>query len=200
VCQGIQRRGYYDDMERCCAIPEVLILSPARHTDARGYFSEVYNKRELEEAGVDIDFVQDNHSMSNAPGTVRGLHFQTQPYAQAKLVRVPRGAIFDVAVDLRWGSPTYGHHVSAILSAKAWNQMLVPIGFAHGYMTLEPETEVVYKVSNYYSPAHEMGAYWNDPCLGIDWPFPEQDVVVGERDRNWPTLGDLPVHFTWSDL
>jgi len=184
-------------MDRCCSIPDVRVSNPKRHVDGRGFFSEVYNKRALQEAGVDIDFVQDNHALSEVPGTVRGLHFQIPPYAQAKLVRVPRGAIFDVAVDLRWGSPTYGRHASAVLSAEAWNQMLVPIGFAHGYMTLEPNTEVVYKVSNYYSPAHEMGAYWNDPCLGIDWPFAEQEAIVTDRDRNWPNLNELPVHFLW---
>ncbi len=125
-------------------IPGVKVLIPKKHGDHRGFFSEVYNKRTLAAAGIDIDFVQDNHSLSAEKGTVRGLHFQVPPFAQDKLVRVVHGSVFDVAVDLRRGSPTYGKHVSVVLSAEEWNQILVPIGFAHGFMTLEPNTEVIY--------------------------------------------------------
>ena len=133
-------------------IPDVRLLSPGKHDDRRGFFSETYNKKAFAALGIYIDFVQDNHSYSADKGTVRGLHFQTPPFAQDKLVRVARGSVFDIAVDLRQGSSSYGRHVSAVLSAEAWNQILVPIGFAHGFMTLEPDTEVIYKVSNYYAP------------------------------------------------
>jgi dTDP-4-dehydrorhamnose 3,5-epimerase len=151
-------------------IPDVKLVSPARFQDARGFLSEVYNKQAFASAGIDTEFVQDNHSASEEPNTVRGLHFQSPPFAQAKLVRVVRGAAFDVAVDLRRGSPTYGRHVSAVLSAEAWNQMFIPHGFAHGFCTLEPDTEVVYKLSAYHAREHDMGLYWNDPDLGIAWP------------------------------
>ena len=139
--------------------------------------------------------MQDNHSLSAAKGTVRGLHFQAPPCAQHKLVRVTRGAAFDVAVDLRRASPTYGRHASVVLSAAAWNQVLVPIGFAHGFMALEPDTEVVYKVSDYYSPAHDRGLLWNDPALGIEWPVPESGAVLSDRDRRQPRLADVGTPF-----
>ena len=154
------------------------MLNPRKFNDGRGFFSEVYDRRTLAEAGVCTDFVQDNHSLSTLKGTVRGLHFQTPPHAQDKLVRVVRGSVFDVAVDLRRSSPTYGRHVSVVLSSEAWNQILVPVGFAHGLMTLEPNTEVVYKVSHYYAPEHDMGLLWNDPTLGIRWPIPEDEAVL----------------------
>ena len=177
------------------AIPEVRIVRPKKHGDARGFFSETYNRRAFAEAGIDIDFVQDNHAFSARQGTVRGLHFQTHPFAQAKLVRVVRGAILDVAVDLRTGSPTYGRHVSAVISAEEWNQILIPIGFAHGLATLEPDTEVLYKVSNFYSPEHDLGVLWNDPDIGIDWPAGEAEAIVSDKDRAQPRLGDLPPYF-----
>ena len=164
-------------------IPDVKVLIPGKLGDGRGFFSEVYSRRSLAGAGIDTDFVQDNHSLSACKGTVRGLHFQTPPRAQDKLVRVVRGSVFDVAVDLRRSSPTYGRHVSVVLSAEAWNQMLVPIGFAHGFVTLEPDTEVLYKVSDYYAPDHDDGLLWNDPALGIRWPIPEKEVVLSEKDR-----------------
>ena len=173
------------------SLPEVIVLSPKKHGDRRGFFSEVYKKQALADAGIEIDFVQDNHTFSADRGTVRGLHFQTPPFAQDKLVRVVRGAIFDVAVDLRRGSATYGQHVSVVLSAQAWNQILVPIGFAHGLMTLEPNTEVVYKVSNYYSPDHDKGLLWSDPALGILWPIPADEVMLSDKDRNQPRLSEL---------
>ncbi|CCG09074.1 dTDP-4-dehydrorhamnose 3,5-epimerase [Pararhodospirillum photometricum] len=179
------------------AIPEVKILRPKKHGDARGFFSETYTERDLAAAGLTLTFVQDNHAFSAEKGTVRGLHFQTPPFAQDKLIRVVRGAILDVAVDVRTGSATYGQHVSAVISAEAWNQILVPIGFAHGLVTLEPNTEVLYKVTNYYSPEHDKGLLWNDPDLGIDWPIGEADAILSEKDKRQPRLAELPVCFPY---
>jgi dTDP-4-dehydrorhamnose 3,5-epimerase len=170
-------------------IADVKLVKPSKFGDHRGFFSEVYNKQAFAEHGIDADFVQDNHSLSADKGTVRGLHYQAPPFAQDKLVRVVKGAVFDVAVDLRRGSATYGKHVSAILSADAWNQILVPTGFAHGFMTLEPDTEVIYKVSNYYAPKHDFGLLWNDPELGIEWPY--EDAVLSDKDRKQPRLAEL---------
>ena len=176
-------------------IPAVRLLTPERHGDRRGFFSEVYNRRAFAEAGIEIEFVQDNHSRSGEKGTVRGLHFQVPPFAQDKLMRVVRGAVFDVAVDLRRGSSTYGRHVGVTLSAEAWNQVLVPAGFAHGFMTLEPDTEVVYKVSSYYSPDHDRGVSWNDPALGIAWPLDPGAAVLSPRDRALPRLAEIDSPF-----
>ncbi|WP_437126168.1 dTDP-4-dehydrorhamnose 3,5-epimerase [Pelagibius litoralis] len=172
-------------------IPEVRILRPVKHGDHRGFFSETYNKRALREAGIDLDFVQDNQSLSAETGTVRGLHFQVAPHAQAKLLRVIRGAVFDVAVDLRWGSPSYGKHVSATVSAADWNQVFIPAGFAHGFCTLEPATEVLYKVTDYYAPQAEQGVLWNDPDLEISWPVGDDEAILSERDRGFPPLREL---------
>ena len=177
-------------------IPDVKILRPKKHRDARGFFSETWSRAALETAGIDIDFVQDNQSLSAARGTVRGLHFQTPPHAQAKLLRVIRGAVFDVAVDLRRGSPSHGRHVSAVISAEEWNQILVPVGFAHGFMTLEPDTEVIYKVSGIYSPANDAGILWNDPDLGIAWPL-DVEPVLSDKDRVQPRLRDFETPFTY---
>lgn len=177
-------------------IPAVMLLAPDKHGDERGFFSETYNKKALAASGVPMEFVQDNHSFSAAKGTVRGLHFQTPPFAQDKLVRVTRGAIFDVAVDLRRDSPTYGRHVSATLSAAAWNQILVPIGFAHGLMTLEPNTEVIYKVSDYYAPKHDHGLLWNDPDLGIEWPLAEHEAILSDKDRAQPRFAEFATPFS----
>ena len=176
-------------------IPEVKVLSPGKIGDRRGFFSEVYNRQRLAEAGIEIEFVQDNHSLSAEKGTVRGLHFQTPPFAQDKLVRVVRGAVFDVAVDLRRSSATYGRYASVVLSADAWNQILVPVGFAHGFMTLEPDTEVIYKVSEYYAPDHDKGLLWNDPALGIAWPIPETEAILSDKDRRQPRLAELVTPF-----
>jgi dTDP-4-dehydrorhamnose 3,5-epimerase len=173
----------------------VLELIPTRHGDERGFFSEVYSKLELAKLGFDLDFVQDNQSLSRASGTVRGLHFQAAPFAQSKLVRVLRGAILDVAVDIRLGSPTYGQHVSVVISAKDWNQLLVPKGFAHGFCTIEPDTEIFYKVDAPYAPDHEHGIYWADPDLGIRWPVSPDQATVSERDRKLPRLKDLRPFF-----
>jgi dTDP-4-dehydrorhamnose 3,5-epimerase len=177
------------------SIPDVKIIRPKKHGDARGFFSETFSQKALADAGIDLAFVQDNHAFSAAQGTVRGLHFQTPPFAQDKLIRVTRGAIFDVAVDLRRGSPTYGRHVTAVISAEAWNQILIPKGFAHGLLTLEPNTEVLYKVTNYYSPAHDLGLLWNDPALGIAWPGAEADAILSAKDKVQPRLADLPAYF-----
>ncbi len=179
------------------SIPDVKLIAPLKHGDHRGFFSETYNKAALAEAGIELDFVQDNHSLSADRGTVRGLHFQTPPYAQDKLVRVVKGAIFDVAVDLRKGSPTLGQHVSTVISAGEWNQILVPIGFAHGFCTLEPNTEVIYKVTDIYAPAHDRGCLWNDPDLGIDWPIGEHEAVLSEKDRQQPRFAELVEPFAF---
>jgi dTDP-4-dehydrorhamnose 3,5-epimerase len=172
-------------------IPDVKIIRPKKFGDHRGFFSETYTKKTFEAAGLHYDFVQDNHSLSAEVGTVRGLHFQLPPFAQDKLVRVVRGAILDVAVDIRKGSPTFGRHVSAVISAAEWNQILVPIGFAHGFCTLEPDTEVIYKVTNYYSPEHDRGLLWNDPELGIDWPVPADKAQLSDKDHKHPTFAQL---------
>jgi len=173
------------------AIAAVKILTPKRFDDGRGFFSEVYNRRRFEDAGFQLDFVQDNHSLSVSAGTIRGLHFQTPPFAQDKLVRVLRGRIVDVAVDLRRSSPTFGQHVAVELSAANWRQLLVPIGFAHGFCTLEPDTEVCYKVTGYYSAAHDHGLAFDDPMLGIEWPVAPGEAVLSEKDRQHPRLSEL---------
>jgi dTDP-4-dehydrorhamnose 3,5-epimerase len=172
-------------------IPDVKIIRPKKFGDNRGFFSETYTKKTFEAAGLQYDFVQDNHSLSAEVGTVRGLHFQLPPFAQDKLVRVVRGAILDVAVDIRKGSPTFGRHVSAVISAAEWNQILVPIGFAHGFCTLEPDTEVIYKVTNYYSAEHDRGLLWNDPELGINWPVAADKARLSDKDHKHPTFAQL---------
>ena len=172
------------------AIPTVKIVSTKKHGDARGFFSEVYNKVELEKAGLRFAFVQDNHSFSAAVETLRGLHFQTPPFAQDKLVRVGRGRILDVAVDIRRSSPTFRKYVAVELSAENWRQLLVPVGFAHGFVTLEPDTEVLYKTTAPYSPAHDRGVAWDDPDIGVAWPLPAGGPTLSERDRRWPRLKD----------
>lgn len=174
------------------AIPGVLIVKPAKHLDPRGFFSETYHKQALEAVGVRLDFVQDNHSYSAEKGVVRGIHFQTPPFAQAKLVRVVRGAAFDVAVDLRRGSPTFGRHVSVRLSVDEWNQVLIPVGFGHGFCTLEPNTEIIYKVTAYYARESDRGILWNDPDLGIDWPVSPHQAIISEKDLRLPRLVESP--------
>jgi len=173
------------------AIPEVKILVPRRHQDARGWFSETYNQETFRRAGIDLAFVQDNQVFSAPKGVVRALHYQAAPAAQAKLVRVLRGAICDVAVDIRRHSPTFGQHVRVILSAENGQQLFIPVGFAHGYATFEPNTEVFYKVTAFWSPEHERGLLWNDPALGIDWGISEGEAILTERDRRHPRLAEL---------
>jgi dTDP-4-dehydrorhamnose 3,5-epimerase len=176
-------------------IAEVKLIVPRIHRDHRGFFSETYNKTGLAAMGADLEFVQDNHSLSVERGVVRGLHFQIPPFAQDKLVRVIRGSIFDVAVDIRRESPTYGKHVARVVSAADWNQFLVPIGFAHGFCTLEPNTEMIYKVTNYYSPEHDRGLLWNDPDLGIAWPVMQSEAILSDKDRGLPRFSELPAYF-----
>ena len=171
-------------------ISDVKLIKTRIFRDPRGLFSETYNKQAWAQAGIELDFVQDNHSVSLERGVVRGLHFQVPPFAQDKLIRVVSGAVFDVAVDLRRCSPTFGKHASVVLRAEEWNQLLVPVGFAHGFCTLEPNTEVIYKVTQYYSPAHDRGVLWNDPELGIAWPVTAGEVLLSEKDRNLPRFAD----------
>jgi dTDP-4-dehydrorhamnose 3,5-epimerase len=174
------------------AIPAVKIVTAAKHGDARGFFSEVYNRAAWDKADLPFTFVQDNHSYSAAKGVLRGLHFQAPPFAQAKLVRVTRGAILDVAVDIRRSSPTFGHHVAVELSAENWRQLLIPTGFAHGFITLGPDVEVFYKTTELYSAAHDRGVAWDDPGIGIAWPSPPGGPVLSDKDRKWPRLKDAP--------
>ena len=169
-------------------IPDVKLIVPPKFGDERGFFSETYNQQRFSDHGIDMTFVQDNHSLSADVGVLRGLHFQKPPFAQDKLVRVLKGKILDVAVDLRKNSPTFGQHVTAELSAENWTQILVPIGFAHGFVTLEPNTEVTYKVSAPYAPDHEDGIMWNDPDLGIDWPIEESQVQLSAKDKLLPAF------------
>ncbi|MDO8799461.1 dTDP-4-dehydrorhamnose 3,5-epimerase [Phenylobacterium sp.] len=177
------------------ALPEVLLITPKRHGDARGWFMETWSRRAFATHGLDIDFVQDNHAFSGEAGTVRGLHFQTAPHPQAKLLRVLRGSILDVAVDVRAGSATYGRWVSATLTASGGEQIFVPRGFAHGYCTLEPDTELAYKVDGLYAPETEGAVLWNDPDLAIDWPA-FAGSVLSDKDKAALRLKDLaPVSF-----
>ncbi|BBU64111.1 dTDP-4-dehydrorhamnose 3,5-epimerase (plasmid) [Methylosinus sp. C49] len=174
------------------ALDGVKIVTPDRFGDARGFFSESYNEKRWEERGLPaLRFVQDNHSLSRDTGVIRGLHFQTAPFAQDKLVRVTRGRILDVAVDIRRSSPTFGRHIAVELSAENWRQLLVPIGFAHGFCTLEPDTEVVYKVTNFYSAPNDRGLAWDDPDLDISWPIAPAHAILSEKDRRWPRLREL---------
>jgi len=180
------------------ALPEVKIVAPRRVGDARGFFSEVWNARDFAEAGIVANFVQDNHIRNPLKGTLRGMHYQLAPATQGKLLRVTRGSIFDVAVDIRRGSPTFGRHADAVLSAGNWQQLWVPVGFAHGYCTLEDDTEVQYKVTGYYSPAHDRGIAWDDPALRINWPVMEDAALLSERDRKHPRLADQPDLFEYA--
>jgi dTDP-4-dehydrorhamnose 3,5-epimerase len=167
------------------------ILLPDKIGDQRGFFSEVYSRKMLANAGIAVDFIQDNHSLSVQKNVVRGMHYQIPPMAQDKLVRVVRGSILDIVVDVRKNSPTFGKHVSVVLSAENWKQIFVPVGFGHGFITLEPNTEVLYKVSREYSPAHERAFRWNDPALKIDWGADESKVILSPRDRTHPMFKDL---------
>jgi len=176
-------------------IDGVWTFTPKRFGDARGWFSETFKSSLLRDWTDGIEFVQDNHSMSARTGTLRGLHFQAPPRAQAKLVRVVRGAVLDVAVDIRRASPSFGRWVSAVLSADNGVQIFVPKGFAHGFLTLEPNTEVLYKVSDYYAPETEAGLAWDDPAIGIDWGVSHEDVHIAERDAAFPKLADLRLVF-----
>lgn len=178
-------------------LPGVKLITPRRFGDHRGFFAETYNSGVFEEAGIDTAFVQDNHSLSQTKGTVRGLHFQGLPHAQVKFVRCGRGALFDVAVDIRCGSPTYGKWVGFELSFENGQQLLIPAGFAHGFMTLTEDTEIVYKCSDFYAPETEGALIWNDPDIGIDWPLQGITPVLSDKDAEAPKLADLTSPFTW---
>jgi dTDP-4-dehydrorhamnose 3,5-epimerase len=178
-------------------IPDVVEIVPAKHGDHRGFLSEVYKREAFAQFGIEIDWVQENHSFSAEAGTVRGFHFQVPPATQHKLVRVTRGAIFDVAVDLRRGSPSYGRWVGRELSAENWKQLLVPIGFAHGFMTIVPDTEVQYKISAPWSREHERAILWNEPALGVGWPEFGDGPVLSDKDRDAPRLADFDTPFVY---
>lgn len=171
----------------------LLEISPRKFGDDRGFFSETFNAKTFTEAGIDLTFVQDNHSYSAAKGVLRGLHYQLPPFAQDKLVRVTRGAILDVAVDIRKSSPTFGKWVALEVSAEKWNQILVPKGFAHGFMTLVENTEVIYKVTDYYSPEHDRSIRFDDPAIGIEWPLPSSGVQLSDKDQKAPLFADAEV-------
>lgn len=175
----------------------VMILTPARHGDARGFFSESWNRATLARHGIEIDFVQDNHSMSVHPGTVRGLHFQTPPHAQAKLVRCGRGRLFDVAVDIRRNSPTYGAWVGVELSFENGRQLLIPEGFAHGFVTRQADTEIIYKCSDHYALDCDRALAFDDPDIGIDWGVGRSAAILSEKDAGAPRLRDYDSPFQW---
>lgn len=178
-------------------IPDVILVEPKRFGDHRGYFEETFHAARYDEAGIHGPFVQDNHSLSREAGVLRGLHFQVAPSPQGKLVRCTAGRIIDVAVDIRRGSPTFGQHVKAELSAQNGRQLWVPVGFAHAFVTLEPDTEVQYKVTGYYDPEADRGLAWDDPALGIDWGLGGRMPVLSEKDTKHPRLADLPEYFTF---
>ncbi|WP_419914352.1 dTDP-4-dehydrorhamnose 3,5-epimerase [Hoeflea sp.] len=175
---------------RALGLEGVLEITPDRHGDSRGFFSETYNKSRWEKAGLQFEFVQDNYSYSADRGVLRGLHYQIPPRAQDKLVRVCRGSILDLAVDIRRSSATFGHWISLVVSAGAWNQVLVPKGFAHGFLTLEDDTEVVYKVTDYYSPQHDRAIRFDDPDINIAWPADITDFILSDKDREAPFLAE----------
>jgi len=174
----------------------VKILTPARHGDARGFFSESWNSKRLAEAGLEYDFVQDNHSMSAAVGTMRGLHYQSPPHAQAKLVRCGRGVLFDVAVDIRVGSPTYGQWVGVELSYENGKQLMIPGGFLHGFVTRQPDTEIIYKCTDFYAPDCDGAVRWDDPAIGIDWGL-TGEPLLSAKDADAPFLAELGSVFTY---
>lgn len=177
------------------AIPEVLLITPPRFTDPRGFFSETWKQAAYAEIGIPGPFIQDNHAVSTARGVLRGLHCQIGPNAQGKLVRVIKGAIWDVAVDIRRGSPTYGKCAGAELSADNWSQLWCPVGFLHGYCTLTEETEVIYKVTAPYDRPAERGVIWNDPDLSVPWPIAPGEAILSEKDKILPRLRDCDPWF-----
>jgi dTDP-4-dehydrorhamnose 3,5-epimerase len=174
-------------------IPDVKLLQPKRHGDNRGFFCEIFR----EEVFPATRFIQDNLSFSAEAGTLRGLHFQAPPFSQAKLFMVLTGTVFDVAVDLRRGSPTYGRWAGAEITAEKFNQIFIPAGFAHGFLTLVPDTTVFYKVDAYYSATHDRGLAWNDPTIGIEWPIVGEKIITSEKDRRLPLLADIVSPFAY---
>jgi dTDP-4-dehydrorhamnose 3,5-epimerase len=179
------------------ALPGLLLLKPRRFADSRGYFVEIHNERALASAGIAVRFVQDNESYSVRRGTIRGLHFQLPAAAQTKLVRVVRGSVYDVAVDLRVGSPTYGRWEGVTLTADGGEQLFVPRGFAHAFCTLEPDAVVTYKVDDFYSPANDSGLIWNDPTLAIDWPLGSEPAVLSDKDLRLGRFADFQSPFRY---
>jgi dTDP-4-dehydrorhamnose 3,5-epimerase len=179
-------------------IPDILLVTPTRNSDERGFFSETFRADVFAANGIDTRFVQDNHVYSTQKGVIRGLHFQSPPHAQGKLVRCTRGSILDVGVDIRGGSPTYGRHIAVELSATNWHQVWIPPGFAHGYVTLENDCEVIYKVTDYYAPECDRGIAWDDPALAIDWRIAAAEVILSDKDRKQPRLGDVLPPFQFS--
>jgi dTDP-4-dehydrorhamnose 3,5-epimerase len=173
------------------------VIGTKKYSDNRGWFSETYHENRLRKIGISCAFVQENQSYSARAGTLRGLHFQSPPVAQAKLVSVLRGRVLDVAIDLRAGSPTYGKHVSVELSAESGQQFFVPVGFAHGFLTLEDSVTVSYKVSDYYAPAQEGGICWNDPDIALTWPISDGDIILSDKDRQLPFLKNLVSPFVY---
>ena len=182
---------------RTLDLPGLALLRPRQFADSRGSFTETYNEKAFHAAGITARFVQDNQSFSAKRGTIRGLHFQLPPAAQAKLVRVLHGSVYDVAVDLRTGSPTYGRWKGETLTADGGEQLFVPRGFAHAFCTLEPDTIVAYKVDEFYAPASDSGLIWNDPALAIDWPVASQDVVLSDKDRKLGRFADFVSPFKY---
>jgi dTDP-4-dehydrorhamnose 3,5-epimerase len=178
-------------------IPEIRVFRAKRREDARGYVVPTYSKAYFASLGIRTDFVHENHCFSHRRGTIRGFHYQLPPYGQAKLIRVTHGRMLDVNVDLRKGSPTFGRHVKAELAPDNWNQILVPVGFAHCYCTLEDDSEVIFKLGCQFAPRHAVGLAWNDPDLGIEWPVSESDAIVLERDRNRPRFSQLTEFFPY---
>jgi dTDP-4-dehydrorhamnose 3,5-epimerase len=174
-----------------------LEIRPRKFGDDRGFFSETWSQKSLAEAGVELNFVQDNHSFSAARGVLRGMHYQLPPSAQEKLVRVSRGAIYDVLVDIRRGSPTFGQWEGVIVSVELWNQILVPKGFAHGFVTLEPNTEVQYKVTAFYDAESDRGIAYDDPAIGIEWPVDPAEIQLSAKDKAAPRLADIDTGFDW---
>lgn len=181
------------------AIPDVLLVQPRKFADHRGYFVETFSRREFAGLGMANDFVQDNQSFSRRQGTVRGLHFQLPPHPQAKLVRVLKGAVYDVAVDLRSGSPTFGRWCGVTLTSEKGDQLFVPRGFAHAFCTLEANTEVAYKVDAYFAPECDAGLIWDDPDIGIDWPIPANEAVLSEKDTKLSRLAEFQSPFIYSE-
>jgi len=179
-------------------LPEILHVRPLRRGDDRGWFCEIYNEAAFRRAGMPMHFVQDNHSRSAEAGTLRGLHYQAPPYGQGKLVRCVRGRMVDVIVDIRAGSERFGRHTALEMSERDPLQVYVPEGFAHGFCTLEADTEVIYKVTSYYAPSHDFGIAYDDPALSIAWPFPADMLVLSERDRKHPRLAEAEKHFKFA--
>lgn len=180
-------------------IPDVKIIEPKVFGDHRGWFLESYNKNLYKAHGIDVDFVQDNRSFSKK-GILRGLHYQLAPYSQSKLVSVLSGEVLDIAVDIRKGSPTYGEHVSVILSAENKRQLFVPQGFAHGFIVLSETAEFFYKVDNYYTPSHDRGIMYNDPKIGIDWMLSDNEVILSEKDTKHPQIDDADNNFEYGKI